>query len=125
MQKIFATWFNSWLISYVPTLIDRPKWFKNDVDISVGDVIIVLKEEKELDRQYQYGVVRGVKKGRDDRIRTIEIVYQNHNEKTKRKTVRGARDLVVIHRVSESHEHGAVPVDDKIPCGTCLFMICQ
>ena len=25
--KIFKAWFNAWLVSYVPTLIERPKWF--------------------------------------------------------------------------------------------------
>ena len=38
--KIFAAWFDSWLVSYVPTLIDQPKWFKTDVDVCVGDVVI-------------------------------------------------------------------------------------
>ena len=80
-------------------------------------MILVLKEENELNQQYQYGIVRGVKRGRVDRIKTTEIEYQTHNGKTKRKTVRGARDVVVIHRVSEAHGHYAVTVDDKIPCG--------
>ena len=123
--KIIEAWFGSWLISYVPTLIDRPKWFKNDTHIARGDVIMFLKEEKEFNRQYQYGIVREVKMGRDNRIRTIDIEYQNHNEKVKRRTIRGARDVVVIHRLSESHSHDSLPGDDKIPCGTCLFMVFQ
>ena len=27
-STIIKTWFNKWLISYVPTLLDKPKWFK-------------------------------------------------------------------------------------------------
>ena len=29
----FRAWFNSWLISCVPTLIEQPKWFENDSEI--------------------------------------------------------------------------------------------
>ena len=44
-ERIFNAWFETWLISYVPTLMNHPKWFKDDTDISVGDVILFLKEE--------------------------------------------------------------------------------
>ena len=100
--QIFSVWFKSWLVSYVPTLIiDRPKWFDNDRDICRGDIVLFLKSEQEFDRQYQYGIVKSVLVGRDGRIRSVEIEYQNHNEKTKRQTKRGVRDLVVIHPVDE------------------------
>ena len=39
--------------------------------------------------------------GCDGCVRTIEVEYQNHHENTKRRTVRGVRDVVVIHRVDE------------------------
>ena len=105
--KIFKAWFNSWLISYVPTLIERPKWHDTDQEISVGDVILkFLKSEQEFDLQYQYGIVKSVNKGKDGRVRTIEVEYQNHNEKIKRTTTRGVRDVVLIHRVDElSSQH--------------------
>ena len=41
--NIFRAWFKAWLISYVPTLIDRPKWHKNNDHISVGDIVLFLK----------------------------------------------------------------------------------
>ena len=41
-SDIFQAWFKAWLISYVPTLIDRPKWFQTDRDMSVGDVVLFL-----------------------------------------------------------------------------------
>ena len=99
--NIFRAWFNSWLISYVPTLIEQPKWFENDSEISVGDVVLILKSEQEFDQKYQYGIVRSVNRGRDKCVRSVEIEYQNHNENTKRRTTRGAREVVVIHKVDE------------------------
>ena len=104
-NKIFKAWFNSWLISYVPTLIERPKWHDSDRGISVGDIILFLKSEQEFDLQYQYGKVNVLNKSRDGLVRTIEVEYQNHNEKIKRKTIRGVRDVVIIHRVDELSSH--------------------
>ena len=77
----------------MPALIERPKWHDTDQEISVGDVILFLKSEQEFDLQYQYGIVKSVNKGKDRRVRTVE--YQNHNEKIKRTTTRGVRDVVL------------------------------
>ena len=47
-ENIFKTWFEGWLVSYVPTLVDRPKWFENDRNLSEGDIVLFLKSEKEF-----------------------------------------------------------------------------
>ena len=57
--------------------------------------------EQEFDQRYQYGIVRTVNKGWYERVRSVEIVYQNHNENTKWQMIRGAHDVVVIHKVDE------------------------
>ena len=84
---------------------------------------LFLKSEQEFDKHYQYGIVRVLNKGSDDKIRTI-FGYQNHNEEIKRTTTRGVRDVVVIHKVEESH-NGACFSDDAAPCGVCLFLACS
>ena len=66
--KIFRT---CWLISYVPTLIHRTKWFEADNEVLVGDFVLYLKSEKGFDQQYQYGIMRSINKGREGRVRTI------------------------------------------------------
>ena len=48
-KDIFTTWFHAWLVSYVPTLIDAPKWFKNDRHLVDGDVVLFTKSEKEFE----------------------------------------------------------------------------
>ena len=90
--RIFRAWFNTWLVSYVPSLIDRPKWFESDDQVSVGDVVLFLKSEQEFDLQYQYGLVKSVFKGQDGKVRKVEVEYKNHQEKAKRRTIRGVRD---------------------------------
>lgn len=110
-SNIFKAWFECWLISYIPTLIEQPKWFNSDRDIKLGDVILFLKSSKEFEKQYQYGLVKSVKVGKDNKIRKIEVEYQNHEESVKRYAVRGTRDIVVIHPADEigiSFELGAI-----------------
>ena len=99
--NIFRSWFTAWLISYVPTLIDRPKWHKTSGKVQVGDVVLFLKSEKEFDLQYQYGIVKTVHLGKDNNVREIDIEYQNHSEGTKRVTPRVVREIVVIYPVNE------------------------
>ena len=99
--NIFRAWFNAWIISYVPTLIDRPKWHTSSGNIQVGDVVLFLKSEKEYDLQYQYGIVSEVDNNDDGLVRKVKVEYQNFNEGVKRVTQRCARELVIIHPIDE------------------------
>ena len=63
--------------------------------------MLFLKSDKEFDKDYQYGIITGVKVSRDGRIREVEVQYQNHSENVKRSTNRGVREIVVIHPVDE------------------------
>ena len=96
-SKIFHSWFQEWLIGYVPSLVKKPKWFQSERDICIDDVILFMKSEKELERLYQYGMIISTFVGRDGLICVVDIEYQNNNENTKR----GVRDIVVIHPVEE------------------------
>ena len=78
------------------------KWFKSDEQIKVGDVVLFTKSDKAFETQYQYGLVKHVYESRDGFVRKAEIEYQNHSENTKRTTVRGVRELVVIHKFEET-----------------------
>jgi hypothetical protein len=100
-KDIFKTWFHAWLVSYVPTLMDAPKWFKNDRHLVEGDVVLFTKSEKEFENLYQYGMVKKTRVGRDGHIREVEVEYVNSNEAARRTTVRHAKDLIVIHPVEE------------------------
>ena len=101
-EQIFSAWFKAWLTSYVPNLVDRPKWHRSDDSLQVGDVVLFLKSEQEFDLQYQYGMVSDVLVSDDTEVRQVEVEYVNHNENgVRRKTKRGVRDLVLIHSVDD------------------------
>ena len=101
MNNIFKAWFNAWLTSYVPTIVERPKWHSSDPKVHVGDVILFLKSEQEYDLQYQYGIISSVFEGQNGQIRREEINYKNHNENIQRKTHRGVRDIIMIYPIEE------------------------
>ena len=98
---LFKAWFKAWIISYVPLLMERPKWHTNDREMNIGDIVLFLKSEKEYDQQYQYGMISDVFKGRDGKIRRVDVKYRNPNEVTNRVTQLGARDLVIVFPVDE------------------------
>ena len=100
-KQIYNTWFEAWLISHVPSLMEHPKWFNSDKDLQVGDIVLFLKNENGLTNDYQYGMIDQVHKGIDDKIRSVDVRYRNHNEKTDRITHRASRQLLVIHQIDD------------------------
>ena len=98
-SEIFNTWFETWLICHVPKLMNQPKWFQNDDDIKVGDIILFLKRERPLCNTYQYGMVQDIVYSNDNKIRKVLMKYRNYNENTDRVTYRAVRHLVLIHTV--------------------------
>ena len=100
-QKIFNSWFEIWLISCVPKLMEHPKWFNSDNDLKSGDVILFLKQDGAISGNYQFGMIVETKSSRDDKIRKVKIKYRNANENIDRFTLRSSRDAIVIHRVDE------------------------
>ena len=100
-RQIFQAWFECWLLSHVPKLIEQPKWFRSDRDLKEGDIVLFLKQESELSSTYQYGAVNSLKKGRDEKIRQVEVRYRNNSENVDRFTTRAVRSLIMIHPVDE------------------------
>ena len=103
-QMIFNSWFKSWLVSYVPKLMYHPKWFANDTDLAKGDVVLFLKNDKELCDTYQYGMIHEASPGIDGRLRSVSVRYRNSNENVDRYTTRAVRQLVKIHSTEDMDE---------------------
>ena len=104
-QRIYETWFESWLTSHVPNLMKQPKWFQNDRDNKCGDIVLFLKQEKALGTEYQFGMIKHVEYVKYNRIRVAVVKYRNHNENVDRETRRAVRQLVMIHPVNELDIH--------------------
>lgn len=100
-QQIFDAWFETWLTVHVPNLMHRPKWFQNDKDVQIGDIVLFTKRDSSIANVYQFGMVKELEHSADGKIRKVMVEYQNSNESVKRVTHRAVRSLVMIHPVDE------------------------
>lgn len=100
-NNIFEKWWECWLTSVLPKLMAKPKWYKNDENLKVGDVVLFQKTESSLSGDYTIGMVDSVDYGIDFKIRSVVIKYRNFSENIDRFTKRAVRSLTVIHRVDE------------------------
>ena len=100
-NQIFDAWFEAWLLSHIPVLMDQPKWYRTSHNLQIDDVVLFIKRESSLKSLYQYGMVKNVYPSRDGIVRKVNIKYRNSDEKTFRETFRSARELVLIHAVDD------------------------
>ena len=64
-KQIFTTWFETWLISHVPKLLQQPKWFYTERDIKICDIALFLKQEGSIiSNNYQYGMIHEIFKAK-------------------------------------------------------------
>ena len=100
-EQIFNTWFDCWLTSHVPNLMNQPKWFVNDRDVKVGDIVLFIKQDNPIASRYQYGMISEVNISQDGKIRKVIVRYRNANENVDRYTNRAVRQIVIVHPVDE------------------------
>ena len=100
-NEIFRIRFKCWLTEYFPELMKQRKWFKGDRELTVGDVVLFKKAEKELECHYKYGMIKELKRSQDDVARSAVVEYQNAEESVRRTTLRGIRELILIQHVDE------------------------
>ena len=59
-------------------MVNQPKWFTNQEDMKVGDIVLFRKDDKVLSSTYQYGMVAEVMPtDGDGLIRKVKIRYRN------------------------------------------------
>ena len=40
MKTVLNSWFDNWLLMHVPSIVDQPKWFKNDHNLKGGNIVV-------------------------------------------------------------------------------------
>ena len=102
-KKIFSVWFETWLMSQVPKLMEQPKWFRSDRDVKICNVFLFTKNEGSVVNTYQYGMVHEIELSRDGLIWKVVVKYRNSSKNIDRFTTRAVCDLVLIHPVDKIH----------------------
>ena len=98
-----SSWFEAWLISHVPKLTHKSKWFRKDQDIKICDVVLFTKKDGSISSTYQYGMVHKIEPSIDGLIRKVVVKYRNNSENVDRFTTRAVGELLIIHPIGEVH----------------------
>ena len=103
VQKRNEAWFKIFRDSCVLNLVLRQKWFKNERDLSVGDVVFFRKTESDLgEGDWSVGDVELVIASKDGCIRKVIVKYRNSTEDFDRMTQRNARKVIRLCNVDDS-----------------------
>ena len=102
VQKRTEAWFKIFKDTCIPHLVIRKKWFKNEKDLAVGDLVFFRKTDSELgDGDWIVGLIDQVIPSDDGLIRKVVIKYRNVSESFDRFTTRNVRKLVRLFNVDE------------------------
>lgn len=83
--------------------MNQPKWFCNDRDAKICDVVLFIKNEDSTVNTYEYGMVYETELSRDGLICKVVVKYRNSSENDDRFSTRVVRELLLIHWVDETH----------------------
>ena len=101
VAHVYKAWYKIWSEAYVPKLLFRPKWFKDNVDIKVGDIVYFCKSDSDVGSPWMLGVVSAVDRSRDGIVRKLDIKYRNASETQDRTTQRNVRTVCKIWSIDD------------------------
>ena len=72
VQELVSHFWKRWIREWLPTLNARKKWFKEEKDIEVDDIVIILDPDTPRGH-WPLGKVRKACKGHDGHVRVVEV----------------------------------------------------
>ena len=82
-ETVLNSWFDNWLLMHVPSIVDQPKGFKNDHNLKGANIVLFLKQDLALSKNYQSGMVV-LYENSSYVICKGKIKYRNHMEQVNR-----------------------------------------
>ena len=101
VQSTYDAWFKVWNATYLPKLMQQPKWWNQEAHISEGDVVLYRKHDGDISSPWVLGVIDQIVKGRDGLARRALVQRKNASEETSRVTDRHVRKLVKIWSIED------------------------
>ena len=106
MDRVHKAWWKVWknekLVDHIP---HPPKWFTNSRPPEVGDIVVYLKQDKDVtlgDTLWRLGrIVEVIGSEGDGKVRSVKIEYSNPKEEVYRYTHRSARKVAILFREGE------------------------
>jgi len=103
VEEVYEAWFKIWRETLVPELMFQQKWFQSDKDLVIGDLVYFRKTDSALDGKWIVGKVSEVERGRDQKIRMVDVKYWNSGEDHDRITSRTVRQLIKLWSIEDQH----------------------
>ena len=103
VTQLYDVFYKLWNTVMVPRLIPQPKWFKSDEDLKVDTVVYFQKVENDFSSSWTVGQIESFVRGKDGKIRRVEVRYNNHNESKDRTTERSVRNLVRLFHIEDDY----------------------
>ena len=77
---IYNMWFKLWNTTYLPLVMDRPKWHIEEENLQTNDLVYFKLTDSKLSADWKVGKVEYVKIGRDAKVREVGIAFKNMDE---------------------------------------------
>lgn len=99
LQQIVDNFWQKWTRDFFPSLVVEPKWHFSRRNVSTNDVVLI-KDNDSIRGEWKLGRVTKILDSKDGRVRKVQVVYKNNDEKGLAKhfiTIdRAVHNLVVI-----------------------------
>ena len=103
VTQLYDIFYKLWNTVMVPRLIPQPKWFKSDEDLKVDTVVYFQKTENDISSVWTVGQIESFVRGKDGKIRRVQVRYNNHKEDFTRTTERSVRSLVRLFHIEDDY----------------------
>ena len=77
---IYNMWFKLWNTTYLPLVMDRPKWHVEGENLQINDLVYFKLSDSKLSADWKVGKVEHVKIGRDGKVREVGIAFKSMDE---------------------------------------------
>ena len=97
IDEIYKLWYTIWATEYLPLIMGREKWLKEEKNLQANDVLWFKLKESPMSAEWRLGKVESVITGRDGLVREVMVAYKNMEDIEKGKE--GWRHMVVLRPV--------------------------
>ena len=97
VQSIADEVWKRWIELYAPSMARQNKWLKPEKDLAPGDVVLV--SERGYKGEYIVAQVDETFKGKDGKVRRVNLRYKRPNNNETANTYKGVKDIIISRAV--------------------------
>ena len=102
VTEVYNSWWDSWYLQVLPTLVPCKKWRKEVRNLEVGDIVF-LYYPSSIQDEYRLAKIIEVLPDVKGNVRTVRIAYRKRNKREDSQTYRSralTEELVSVQRLS-------------------------